>query len=238
MSPTFRITPSVEVCIQQHSLCIRTSRFRTVPPGFIANSYRECKCWRYMSIYESGAFLILPWLPLNWPPPAICRQWKKFAVCSPEQLLLSYVASARPSLVGRSVRPAIALSIQVAAVFAWSTIRQIFMTLFRSKYLCCTLSIHRDRFSRWNFGSSSTFQWPPSSLSVHGGMHYMIHRNSGYSIALCEGTRAAISPVDLLTMEAVLRHPLLFCNMKVENFSVATFWCTRSSNQWCSAPTC
>ena len=35
------------------------------------------------------------------------------------------LASARQSLVGRSVGPAIALSIQVAAVFAWSTIRQI-----------------------------------------------------------------------------------------------------------------
>jgi len=43
--------------------------------------------------------------------------------------------------------------------------------------------------------------------------------------------RAVISPVDLLTMEAVLLHALLFCNMKVENFSAATFWCTRSSNQ-------
>ena len=55
------------------ALCIRPFRFRTIPPGFIANRYRKCNCWRYMSIYQSGAFLILPRLPLSWPSSVILQ---------------------------------------------------------------------------------------------------------------------------------------------------------------------
>ena len=53
-------------CLSSSIICIRTSRFRTIiPPGFIANSDCECHCWWFMSIYESGAFRILPWLSLS-----------------------------------------------------------------------------------------------------------------------------------------------------------------------------
>lgn len=153
------------------------------------------------------------------------------------------LASARQSLVGRSVGPAVALSIQVAAVFAWSTMRQISWLCSSSlagASTCVAHSAHIGTVSR------------DEALEVL--QRFSDHRQVSVSIVGCTtwytGTavtslpcvkepRAVILPVGLLTMEAVLLHPLLFATWKcVENFSLATFWCTRSSNQWCSAPTC